>query len=33
VIEEASSTTLVPPGDTLTVNEYGHLVLQIGTTG
>jgi N-methylhydantoinase A len=30
VVEEASSTTLVPPGDTLEVNEYGHLVLHIG---
>jgi len=33
VIEEASSTTIVPPGDSLEVNEYGHLVLHVGKTG
>ncbi|HZS03199.1 MAG TPA: hydantoinase/oxoprolinase family protein [Chloroflexota bacterium] len=30
IVEEASSTTLVQPGDTLDVNEYGYLVLHIG---
>ena len=29
VIEEASSTTVVDPGDAATVNEYGHLVIAI----
>jgi N-methylhydantoinase A len=28
VIEEASSTTVLEPGDTATVNQYGHLVIQ-----
>jgi N-methylhydantoinase A len=30
IVEEASATTLVQPGDSLQVNEYGHLVLHIG---
>lgn len=29
VIEEASSTTIVEPGDTLTVNHHGHLVIRL----
>jgi N-methylhydantoinase A len=30
VIEETASTTIVEPGDQLQVNEYGHLVIEIG---
>jgi N-methylhydantoinase A len=30
IIEEPASTTVVEPGDTVTVNEYGHLVLELG---
>jgi len=30
IIEEAASTTVVEPGDTVTVNAYGHLVMQLG---
>jgi N-methylhydantoinase A len=30
VIEEAASTTVVEPGDRLRVNEYGHLVIELG---
>jgi N-methylhydantoinase A len=30
VIEEAASTTVVEPGDQVTVNQYGHLVMQLG---
>ncbi|MWV38431.1 hydantoinase/oxoprolinase family protein [Natrialba sp. INN-245] len=29
VIEEVNSTTVVPPGDVLTVDEYGNLVIEI----
>jgi N-methylhydantoinase A len=29
VIEEAASTTVVEPGDQVTVNEYGHLVMRL----
>jgi N-methylhydantoinase A len=29
VIEEASSTTVLDPGDVATVNAYGHLVIRI----
>jgi N-methylhydantoinase A len=29
IIEEAASTTVVEPGDTVTVNAYGHLVMQL----
>ena len=29
VIEEASSTTILEPGDTATVNQYGHLVIHV----
>lgn len=29
IIEEAASTTVVEPGDRVTVNEYGHLVMQL----
>jgi len=32
IIEEAASTTVVEPGDTVTVNAYGHLVMQLGGT-
>ena len=31
IIEETASTTIVEPGDFVTVNEYGHLVMQMGT--
>jgi N-methylhydantoinase A len=31
VIEEAASTTVVEPGDRVTVNEYGHLVMELGS--
>jgi N-methylhydantoinase A len=30
VIEEASSTTIVEPGDLVEVNEHGHLLLHVG---
>jgi N-methylhydantoinase A len=30
VIEEASSTTILEPGDELEVNDYGHLVIRVG---
>jgi N-methylhydantoinase A len=30
VIEETASTTIVEPGDELLVNEFGHLVIEIG---
>jgi N-methylhydantoinase A len=30
IIEEVASTTVVEPGDTVTVNEFGHLVMQLG---
>jgi N-methylhydantoinase A len=30
IIEEAASTTVVEPGDTVTVNAYGHLVMTLG---
>jgi N-methylhydantoinase A len=30
VVEETASTTIVDPGDRLTVNEYGHLVIEVG---
>ena len=33
IIEEAASTTVVEPGDTVTVNAYGHLVMQLGGAG
>jgi N-methylhydantoinase A len=29
VIEEAASTTIIAPGDQVTVNQYGHLVMQL----
>ncbi|WP_254533061.1 hydantoinase/oxoprolinase family protein [Natrinema gelatinilyticum] len=29
VVEEVNSTTVVPPGDTLSVDEYGNLVIEI----
>jgi N-methylhydantoinase A len=32
VIEEAASTTLLEPGDRLTVNRFGHLVLTLDVT-
>jgi N-methylhydantoinase A len=31
IIEEAASTTVVEPGDTVTVNEFGHLIMQLGS--
>ncbi len=30
IIEEAASTTIVEPGDTVTVNPYGHLIMRLG---
>ena len=30
IIEEVASTTVVEPGDTVTVNEFGHLVMKLG---
>jgi N-methylhydantoinase A len=30
IIEEIASTTVVEPGDTVTVNAFGHLVIQLG---
>jgi len=30
IIEEVASTTVVEPGDMVTVNAYGHLVMQLG---
>ncbi len=30
IIEEVASTTVVEPGNTVTVNAYGHLVMQLG---
>jgi N-methylhydantoinase A len=31
VIEEIGATILVYPGDTMQVNEYGHLVIEVGS--
>jgi N-methylhydantoinase A len=30
IIEEVASTTVVEPGDTVTVNAYGHLIMTLG---
>ena len=30
IIEEAASTTVVEPGDRVTVNAFGHLILELG---
>jgi N-methylhydantoinase A len=30
IVEEDASTTIVEPGDMLTVNKFGHLVITIG---
>jgi len=30
IIEETASTTVVEPGDTVTVNAYGHLIMTLG---
>jgi N-methylhydantoinase A len=32
IIEEAASTTIVEPGDTVTVNSYGHLIMKLRIT-
>ena len=32
IIEEAASTTVVEPGDTVTVHAIGHLIMQLGGT-
>jgi N-methylhydantoinase A len=32
IIEEVASTTVVEPGDTVTVNAFGHLVMALGCT-
>ena len=32
VIEESASTTVVEPGDSLSVNRFGHLVMSVGGT-
>jgi N-methylhydantoinase A len=29
IIEEVASTTVVEPGDLVTVNEFGHLIMQL----
>lgn len=31
IIEEIASTTVVEPGDLVTVNQYGHLLMELGT--
>ena len=31
IIEEVASTTVVEPGDAVTVNEFGHLMMQLGS--
>src|SRR5919106_580565 len=31
IIEEVASTTVVEPGDRVTVNAFGHLIMQLGT--
>jgi N-methylhydantoinase A len=31
IIEEVASTTVVEPGDTVTVNAFGHLIMQLGS--
>jgi N-methylhydantoinase A len=33
VIEEVASTTVVEPGDTVTVNPFGYLVMRLGGSG
>ena len=30
IIEETASTTVIEPGDVVAVNEYGHLVMELG---
>jgi N-methylhydantoinase A len=30
IIEEVASTTIVEPGDTVTVNAFGHLIMKLG---
>ncbi|HEY1235420.1 MAG TPA: hydantoinase/oxoprolinase family protein [Candidatus Binatia bacterium] len=30
IIEETASTTVIEPGDLVTVNEYGHLMMELG---
>ena len=32
IIEEVASTTVIEPGDTVTVNAFGHLVMTLGGT-
>jgi N-methylhydantoinase A len=32
IIEEVASTTVVEPGDTVTVSQFGHLIMQLGAT-
>ena len=32
IIEEIASTTVVEPGDTVTVNGFGHLIVQLNST-
>jgi N-methylhydantoinase A len=31
IIEEVASTTVVEPGDTVTVNGFGHLIMQLNS--
>jgi N-methylhydantoinase A len=31
IIEEIASTTVVEPGDTVTVNGFGHLIMQLNS--
>ena len=33
MIEEVASTTVVEPGDTVTVNPFGYLVMRLGGGG
>jgi N-methylhydantoinase A len=33
VIEDIGATILIYPGDTMRVNEYGHLVIEVGAAG
>jgi N-methylhydantoinase A/oxoprolinase/acetone carboxylase beta subunit len=30
IVEEAASTTIISSGDRLTVNDLGHLVIELG---
>ena len=32
IIEETASTTILEPGDSISVNDYGHLILRVGAS-